>query len=492
MGDGFLEGEDLMDQSTQDPRMIAVTKWRLQYRRFRMGHAHGSEGELAAVSAGLALGFLPVVQLLRLRRSRAPSPATAAVEDTSFHVHFGSGKLGLGLVLKCLTASPKPFILLQHARGHWMDLIGDTDLPVIPIHVEFASGERPIVLGLIREEFHTEERMRQLLRFGEMQGWIILTNSPLTRRVVLEQATTLSTSVGTTALSAVGDILLASLSNRTDKLPVLFACENDHNAVAKLAQQMGSKIRIVPCMVDRICSSLKSQRDASGKRMVLVETETYSGDLVVLQSFDGRLPFGGKEVKCPSLEIQAHYFADRKFLLVNGGHTTLAFLTMIRLHDGDKNFVPPGADPLLDWNTCNMNERLLFWSFTVARLLLLLWQYDVEVLKDAHQVATDDELADALLDYAKQTLARFSAIPDTTDRILGGGVDNRFHGRLRNLEDFIDLQFDGLNNSSRKLLEKCNCRLTSLIAHIHALVSKAEQFTQTSVAQVEITLPSLV
>ena len=41
------------------------------------------------------------------------------------------------------------------------------------------------------------------------------------------------------------------------KRPVLYACENDHFAVQKLAGRLKDKVTVIPCMVDRICADLK-------------------------------------------------------------------------------------------------------------------------------------------------------------------------------------------------------------------------------------------
>jgi hypothetical protein len=40
----------------------------------------------------------------------------------------------------------------------------------------------------------------------------------------------------------------------------------------------------------------------------------------------------------------------------------------------------------------------------VARLLIILWEHELPVLRHAHSVETDDQLCDVLLDYARETL----------------------------------------------------------------------------------------
>ena len=36
---------------------------------------------------------------------------------------------------------------------------------------------------------------------------------------------------------------------------ILYACENDHGAVARLKEDLKNKLLLLPCMVDRICAS---------------------------------------------------------------------------------------------------------------------------------------------------------------------------------------------------------------------------------------------
>lgn len=53
----------------------------------------------------------------------------------------------------------------------------------------------------------------------------------------------------------------------------------------------------------------------------------------------------------------------------------------------------------------------------MARLLILLWEHELDLLRHAHNVGSSDEaLIDQLLAYTTRTLHRFSSITDTTKR----------------------------------------------------------------------------
>jgi hypothetical protein len=53
----------------------------------------------------------------------------------------------------------------------------------------------------------------------------------------------------------IGPVLAANISERPlYEQPILYGCENDHGAVKQLAAVLEGRVRVVPCMVDRICS----------------------------------------------------------------------------------------------------------------------------------------------------------------------------------------------------------------------------------------------
>jgi hypothetical protein len=47
-----------------------------------------------------------------------------------------------------------------------------------------------------------------------------------------------------------------------EEQPMLFACENDHDAVARLKQELQGRVRVVDCMVDRVCTGRTVTPDA--------------------------------------------------------------------------------------------------------------------------------------------------------------------------------------------------------------------------------------
>jgi hypothetical protein len=232
-----------------------------------------------------------------------------------------------------------------------------------------------------------------------------------------------------------------------------------------------------------------------------VDCEPYEGEMVVMlqraPAANLPTPFKGQHVRLPSTEAQADYFYRRKFLLVNGSHTTLAFITLnARQPAASGNaaaeaYTAPGDHELIHWANCDEFVHQEIWAWAVARLLILLSEFPTDVLLDAHGVTTEDELCDALLGYARETLGRFSSTKDMTSRVLQGGVADRWETRLRPVASFLRGRKEGqLRPINAKLLEKAGMTLPYLKAVTSRLVSEAERFTGLKQQQQPLSSPS--
>lgn len=168
-------------------------------------------------------------------------------------------------------------------------------------------------------------------------------------------------------------------------------------------------------------------------------------------------PFAGQSVRWPGSAAEAHFLHRRKILTVNGTHTTLAFLTLAQNEPPPHMGLPQGDYELLrcvhrdqseaaldadeDEEDLFADEALMIdetkrqaWAWTVARQLLLLFESDAEVARAAlgcerdTPSESDRALADALLEGSRVAITRLGRGGDTTKRVLGGGVVNRYCG----------------------------------------------------------------
>uniref|UniRef100_A0A7S3Z3N1 Mannitol dehydrogenase C-terminal domain-containing protein n=2 Tax=Lotharella globosa TaxID=91324 RepID=A0A7S3Z3N1_9EUKA len=292
--------------------------------------------------------------------------------------------------------------------------------------------------------------------------------------------------------------------------PRLYACENDHEAMEKLSTEVEGRVKVAPCMVDRIAT----ERTIDAKNAVIdIQTEPWGGQIVVLPDIgheeeedeegkkvddftgddditgseidpsgvdatsmddtdedegadedddggdgeEAELPFAGPTVITTSTDSQARYFARRKLLLVNGTHTTLAFLTLWsefkKVNEDMGKLGLPGKYKLLDYKTADAETRQMIWAWLVARCCMIHKGFSISILLGAHKVESEAEAMASLIEYAWTTLQRFSDVPDTTERVLSGGVVKRFEGRLRNVLEYLKKQQAAKNDLPASVLK---------------------------------------
>jgi hypothetical protein len=92
-------------------------------------------------------------------------------------------------------------------------------------------------------------------------------------------------------------------------------------------------------MVDRVCMGRTIKPDS-----VDIEAEPWRGSIVALDaalSEDERVPFSKQVATLPRSSREAEYLSLRKFSLVNGMHTVVAFMTLAAEYDAtlDREYV---------------------------------------------------------------------------------------------------------------------------------------------------------
>jgi hypothetical protein len=69
-------------------------------------------------------------------------------------------------------------------------------------------------------------------------------------------------------------------------------------------------------------------------------------------------------------------------------HTTLAFMTLCKEESGDV----AGDHVLMTHAAANSDEKTMIWHWAVARLLLVMYEHDLTVIKSAHHIKSDAEV----------------------------------------------------------------------------------------------------
>lgn len=343
-----------------------------------------------------------------------------------FHVHFGAGRLGLGLVVGTIAASETPFAIVQRPKSTWKSITSQG----CGSQIQLTVNGKPIApdVTVINEDCDIEE----YLKVG--RAAIVVVGHRPTLLQLIRKATSFSCSLG----SAMGIAMIPLLSELDQKpeeeRPVLYACENDHDAVRKLGASASvfGKVTTIPCMVDRICTGRTIE-----EHFVDVEAEPgFSGSLVLLDppADPSLVPFAGDNVLVPTDKQEAKYFYKRKFSMVNGMHTVLGFMTLREKTPGARECT---EQELLTYATAREELRTEMRIWCAIRCLALIDEFGLDLLKKVHHKETEEDVFDTLLSYGQQALDRFSSITDTTTRVLGGGLGNRLATRLRPVVEFL-------------------------------------------------------
>jgi len=450
------------------------------------------------------------------------------------HIHFGAGRLGLGLLVPSIAASGVPYCVVQRPSAEFRCVIGadDEEGEASEESLAASSTKRTVTLVVNGEESkHCE--MQVVTSVVELPQswarWLWLHSLPTSTSSMLNSvepptprglficstdqllldslvgtSTSFSTSLGVGLCKMPHFMRTAGTRATTaEERPILFAGENDHDAVENLRTLLSDRVDVVSCMVDRICTDRSLKRTGRNCTTVDVVCEPYKGFLmprVAISRLAFSPPFAGDAIWIPRSNEEASYLSTRKLILVNGLHTTLAFLTLCHQVDvldplvqiplpteKDKLAVPLDTCVLMTSESAPDEEtKNKIWCWAVARCLCLLHEPGLEVIKKAH--STDIQASgpkadpncvaiDKLLAYARTTLSRFVGTEDTTGRILGGGVANRYKGRMEPIMVAVNRgdAFEVLG--AKLLLEQAGVRAVDVVDAVNELTSDALQFT---------------
>ena len=147
--------------------------------------------------------------------------------------------------------------------------------------------------------------------------------------------------------------------------------------------------------------------------------------------FDPRyVPFAPSVATLPESLRHADYLSERKFSLVNGMHTVVAFLTLDYMY----NPVDPGGREyvLIKYSKMRRAEQRKVEAWRTARIARLIEQFGIESIMRWEGADNVVEVWNSLLAFGDEVLTeRFSAVDDLVSRVLGGGVANRYETRLK-------------------------------------------------------------
>jgi len=443
----------------------------------------------APSSLSLDSAELEILPPASSRPTMPSSPKRAT--STPVHVHFGAGKLGLGLVVPAVSESSTRFVVLQRPSADWATL-ADRHPDTVPLLVngeEAVEGGLKLITQVDIDAAAAEGKsvLDLVLASSEGRGHLLLTSDPAVGAALAAGATSFSCALGGVINQVLQPLLGELPFRRNGARPTLYACENDLDSVKELAGALKRRVDVVPCMVDRICSSREVVAD-DGQPRIEVEAENHPGQIVLLEETSqdlDELPLDGDTVQVPETEEVADYLFVQKKRLVNSMHTVLAFSTLVD-HDANRDSLFHWEQalpelPLLNYAEAPVEVQDRIWAWAVAQILVLMKEQGVDLMTEANESSSEDDLVQHMLEVARTTLERFSSIEDTTTRVLGGGVSNRYNERLVPVQEGMhlveamlsDLPIDSIQ---RKVLAAADLDITTVVEACDTLVAEATKF----------------
>ncbi|KAH8085634.1 hypothetical protein JL720_7626 [Aureococcus anophagefferens] len=346
-------------------------------------------------------------------RLKQQNPALDA--ERRYHVHFGAGRLGLGLVVPAIAASGVPFAVVQRPKPRWQEIFLSDGESRVDVAVNDESDLAGVLGKATSFSCSLGAAMNKVMRSTPRRPELMSEADVVSRQNKARRAA----ETARRRRRYVPDYVLG------DGAGGVVLRENDHAAVAALKRSLRTRVRVVDCMVDRVCTGRRI-----GPAGVEIDAEPWSGSIVVLEpGFTNRMvPFGRDIVSLPVSLTHADYLSERKFSLVNGMHTVLAFLTLHRLYGpsaSGREYV------LLKYTQMRRCDQRAVEAARSARVAALLDKFGADQIARWEGVDTREAAWDALLRFSDEVLVdRFSAIDDLVSRVLGGGVANRYQTRL--------------------------------------------------------------
>jgi hypothetical protein len=346
--------------------------------------------------------------------------------EKSCHVHFGAGRLGLGLVVPLLQESCR-IVIIQRPSQHW-DVVKDSDVLKLKV-----NNEELMTFDVIHESACSADMTYVVKRWESDNNLIVYTSNDILKKSLLEEAESISTALGSN-LHEIIDILQACVFQK----PInLYPFENNKKEVSLMAERLKNKnnLTIVPIIADKICAN----RDIT-ENYINIDTERYYSIVLLKCNSSVHHLFGGNEniILTNSVEEQEFYYR-RKYYIVNGIHMVVALYAYSYLKE--KNI------PLHEWAGYHLTvlwdilDRTTIDTFVKIQALRLIFETEIDTLAKVYDSKTKDEIFAEILHYGNSVLTRISETVDKLFRILNlddpNKLEAKFNDRIEKIIDFV-------------------------------------------------------
>jgi hypothetical protein len=330
-----------------------------------------------------------------------------------YHIHFGAGNIGLGVVVRKFLK--RRIIIIQRPGDKWNTL---KKFPTIKLYLNELEYKEIFFIHHDSSNFYSS--LEEKLKSGG--SFFICTNNSKIIKQLLKNAESISTSLKNDGLKEIIN-LLNSFPNSGHPLN-LYPFEND---ISSLDSLKPGKFNIIYTTVDKICIE-RIIRDNT----IRIDAEIY--ELVYLLDQYKKV---GNEISNENVIITENkdeydFYHNRKLYIVNGIHMIAALLSY--------NFLMKRNIPIDLWGPYHLatlmgiNEiKNPLNVFVKILSLKLISETDFTTLTKIYSTVDKNFIYKELLSFGRST------------------IDDRFNYSLDHLGRILDINKEGVNNFGTKV-----------------------------------------
>lgn len=350
------------------------------------------------------------------------------------HVHFGAGKLGLGMIPNIFHGRSS-LCILQRYSNKWENILKsdlqnsgmlNVRLQVCGLKLDFLAGRDPI----------SETSIKKLLAFWlHGRHILIISNDTSILARFASEANSYSTALKD-GLSWAEDILL-KISHR--KSQNIYCFENLHEDIEKFAHNLQNEkyLQVVPVVADRICRNVKINNNKKSEAGITIDVECEQHCYAYVENKNGNVSHFFRD--CPLVKVakdRKHFlfYYQRKFYLMNGIHAVMAFNHYAALARRNVSIEDWKRQILIDANGECVDV------ITYVQICRVIAQ-NQSAIRDIYPGKSIPEIFNMLFAYSKEIIKRIEHAPDEIGRILPANAisfDDKFRQRCEEIVKFVE------------------------------------------------------
>jgi hypothetical protein len=353
--------------------------------------------------------------------------------QSKLHVHFGAGKIGLGLTVPTLSRRAN-ICIIQRPSERWRPLLNVDEGKLVD--VSLSIGKEVVKLILLRDSSDDEVNRNAIQQWRSGSHLLVLSENNSLLRAILQEATSFSTALKNGLDFATRTLGLVAPRNKKN----IYCFENERGDIDSFradVSRLSSKYAVHQVVADRICSEVSFRLDPP-RIDVNCQQEGHVyllGDVAKTKTLFG----GSLAVTFATDEEDLRYFYERKFYLMNVVHAAMAFNAYASL--AHKN-IPP-----LRWKdqflATDPHDNLIRSVIAIQICRVILQNRDA--LNRRYPGVKERELFIEISRFADNAADRIFDSADLIQRVLSpdaASLSKKFRSRVKDMSDFVERDWE--------------------------------------------------